>query len=244
VISQRLAQRWSPGEPLPVGKRIKLGLVDSKNPWITIVGVAGDIPHDTFDRAPRATFYVPYQQAPNRFMDIGIRTAGDPLRMVPAVSAAIRGVDAEQPITDIRTLQTAIRHQATGLTYVAVMMGIFGVLALVLASVGVYGVMSYLVSEQTHEIGIRMALGAPRNLVLRMLFRRGLVTAIGGLACGLPVAFLFARLLASLIFGVDAADAVTFVGIPAALLLAAAAAIYVPARRAMRIDPIVALRHD
>jgi putative ABC transport system permease protein len=104
--------------------------------------------------------------------------------------------------------------------------------------------MSYLVSEQTHEIGIRMALGAPRGTVLQILFRRGLLTAAAGLACGLPVAFGFARLLASLIFGVDAADAVTFIGIPAALLGAAAIAIYVPARRAMRIDPIVALRYE
>jgi putative ABC transport system permease protein len=244
VISQRLAQRWFPGEPLPLGKRIKLGAADAKNPWITIAGVAGDVTHDVFDRAPRAVLYVPYAQSPNRFMDIGIRTAGDPMRLVPAVSAAIRSVDAEQPITEVRTLLTAMHHQATGLTYVAVMMGIFGVLALVLAAVGVYGVMSYLVSEQTHEIGIRMALGAPRTTVLHMLFRRGLLTAAAGLACGLPVAFFFARLLASLIFGVDAADAVTFIGIPAALLLAAAIAIYVPARRAMRIDPIVALRYE
>jgi putative ABC transport system permease protein len=244
VISQRLAQRFFPGEPLPLGKHIKLGLADSQSPWITIVGVAGDVPHDVFDRSPRATLYVPYLQSPARFLDIGIRTAGDPMRLVPAVTAAIRSVDAEQPITQVRTMSTAMHHQATGLTYVAVMMGIFGLLALLLAAVGVYGVMSYLVSEQTHEIGIRMALGAPRTTVLNMLFRRGLLTAGAGLAVGLPIAFFFARLLASLIFGVDAADTVTFTGIPAALLAAAAIAIYVPARRAMRIDPIVALRYE
>ena len=139
---------------------------------------------------------------------------------------------------------TAMHHQATGLTYVAVMMGIFGVLALVLAAVGVYGVMSYLVGEETHEIGIRVALGAPCTRVLNMLFRRGLLTAAAGLAAGLPVAFFFARLLASLIFGVDATDLATFTAIPAALLLSAAVATYIPAHRAMRIDPIVALRYE
>jgi len=244
VISQRLAQRFFPGEPLPLGKHIKIGASDSQSPWLTIVGVAGDVTHDVYDRSPRATLYVPCMQSPARFMDIGIRTAGDPMRLAPAVTAAIRSVDAEQPINQVRTMVTAMHHQATGLTYVAVMMGIFGVLALVLAAVGVYGVMSYLVSEQTHEIGIRMALGAPRTTVLKVLFRRGLVTAGAGLAVGLPIAFFFARLLASLIFGVDAADAATFTGIPAALLAAAAIAIYVPARRAMRIDPIVALRYE
>ena len=242
VISQRLAQRFFPAEPLPIGKRIKLGTADSTSPWMTIVGVAGDVPHDIYDRIPRAMLYVPYQQNATRLMDIGIRTAGDPMRLAPAVTAAIRGVDAGQPITHVRSMVTAMHEQATGLTYVAVMMGIFGVLALVLAAVGVYGVMAYLVTEQTHEIGIRMALGAPRTSVLRMLFWRGMTTAGIGLTLGLPVAFVFARLLASLIYGVDAADIVTFAGIPAALLVAAAIAIYVPARRAMRIDPVVALR--
>ena len=244
VISQRLAQRWFPGEPLPIGKHIKLGPPDSTMPWMSIIGVVGDLTHDVFDRVPRPTLYLPFQQSPARFMDVGIRTGGDPMRLVPSVTAAIRSVDAEEPITQVRTMLTAMHHQATGLTYVAVMMGIFGVLALVLAAVGVYGVMSYLVGEETHEIGIRVALGAPRTRVLNMLFRRGLLTAAAGLAAGLPVAFFFARLLASLIFGVDATDLATFTAIPAALLLSAAVATYIPAHRAMRIDPIVALRYE
>jgi putative ABC transport system permease protein len=127
---------------------------------------------------------------------------------------------------------------------VEVFMGIFGVLALVLAAIGVYGVMAYLVSEQTHDIGVRMALGAPRHNVMRMVFRRGLVTAIVGLALGLPVAYWLARQLEHLIFGVQANDPATFVGIPLALLAATALAILIPARRAMQIDPIVALRYE
>ena len=243
VVSQKLARTWWPKES-PVGHRIKLGRPDSKAPWITIVGVVEDVAHATYDRNPRAAIYVPFQQAPALWMDVGIRTAGDPLRLAPAVIGAVRSVDAEQPITAMRTMERSIHNQAIGLNYVAVMMAIFGSIALVLSAVGVYGVMAYLVSEQTHEIGIRMALGAPRDNVLRMVFRRGMITTAIGLAVGLPLAYGFARLMASLIYGVTASDPVTFVGIPLALVGAAALAIYVPARRAMKIDPIVALRYE
>jgi len=245
VISQRLARKYFPNEPAPIGKRIKLAVSpDDKAPWITIVGEVGDVVHNIYDRGPRATLYVSYRQFPSRFMDVGMRTAGDPMLVVPAVMAAIRSVDPEQPITEVRSLETAMHQNATGLNYMAVLMGIFGILALTLSAVGVYGVMAYLVSEQTHEIGIRMALGAPRAEVLGMVFRRGMVTAAVGLAVGLPLAYGFARLLSSLVFGVTATDPATFTGIPLALGLASALAIYVPARRAMKIDPIVALRYE
>ena len=241
LVSEKMARHWWKGES-PIGKRIKLGAADSKNPWMTIVGVVGDITHDPYDHEPRATMYLPYQQAPALWMDVGVRTAGDPLRLAPAIIGAIRSVDPEQPITDMRTMAKAMHNQAIGLNYMAVLMGIFGVIALVLSGIGVYGVMAHLVSEQTHEIGIRMALGAPRESVLRMLFRRGMITTAIGLLVGLPLAYGFARLMASLIYGVTASDPVTFAGIPLTLMVAAALAIYIPARRAMKIDPVVALR--
>jgi len=243
VVSKRLVERWFKNES-PIGKHVKLGPPDSKEPWLTVVGIVGDLPHDPYERQPRPTLYIPYLQSPALWMDIGVRTAGDPLRVAPSVTAAIRAVDAEEPITEMQTMERAIHNRSIGLNYMAVLMGIFGLVALVLSAVGVYGVMAYLVSEQTREIGIRMALGAPKVNVLQMILRRGMLTTLAGLAIGLPLAFGFSRLMASLIYGVNATDPVSFLGIPLALVGAAALAVYIPARRAMNIDPIVALRYE
>jgi putative ABC transport system permease protein len=243
VVSERFARRWF-GSESPLDKRIKLGLPDSTNPWLTIVGVVGDVMHNPYDRQPRATMYRPYQQAPSNGMDLGVRITGDPLRLAPAILAAIRAVDPEQPVTRVMTLERSIHDRAIGLNYMAWLMGIFGVLALVLSAVGVYGVMAHLVSEETHEIGIRMALGASRPSVLGMVLRRGMGTTLIGLAVGIAMAFGLARLVASLIYGVSAADPTTFVGIPLALIATAVVAIVIPARRATKVDPILALRYE
>jgi putative ABC transport system permease protein len=243
LISEHMAERWWKSES-PIGRHIKIGDPDAKSDWMTIVGVVGDVVHDPYDRAPRRAIYVPYRQAPMLWMDIGVRTAGDPMALAPAVTAAIRSVDPEQPITDMRSMEKQIHNRAIGLNYMAALMGVFGAIALLLSAIGVYGVMSYLVSEQTHEIGVRVALGAARGSVLRMILRRGLTTTGVGLAIGLPLAYAFARLMESLVFGVAATDPVTFISIPLALIAAASLAIYVPARRAMNIDPIVALRYE
>ena len=244
AISQRLAREWWPGGASPLGRRIRIGDSSRARPWVTIVGVVGDVMYSVFDRAPHATLYVPYTQSPRERMDIGVRAAGDPTRLIPAIAAAIHAVDPEQPVTDVRTVEAQIRDDAFGLTYVAALLGIFGALGLALSSIGVYGVMAYLVSEQTHEIGIRMALGAPRQRVMRTVFLRGFATTAAGLATGIVAAYILARLMASLIWGVGAGDPVTFTAIPIALAAAASLAIYIPARRAMSIDPMAALRHE
>jgi len=244
VISERMAQRFWPNQPVPVGKRIKLALPEAPGQWLTIVGVVGDVKQDVWDRDPRATLYVPFVQAPSRWMDIAVRTDKDPLLLARAVTAAVRSVDSDEPISNLATMEKRIHDNGIGMTYVAILMGVFGVLALTLSAIGVYGVMAYLVSEQTHDIGVRVALGASTWNVLGMVFRRGMATTAIGLAAGLTASYGLARLMASLIFGVSASDPATFVGIPLTLIAAAALAILVPARRASRIDPIAALRHD
>jgi putative ABC transport system permease protein len=226
----------------PLGQHI--AVKDSKRPPMTVVGVVGNMMHNPYDREPLRTLYVPYRQEPVRWMDIGVRTAGNPLMVAPSVSAAVRAIDAEQPVSDMQSMEKAIHNRGIGLQYVEIFMAVFGVLALVLSAVGVYGVMAYMVSEQTHDIGLRMALGAPRTLVMRTIFRRGMLTALAGLAVGLPIGFWLALVTQSLIYGVTAKDPATFIGIPLVLLAATAVAIFVPARRAMSIDPIVALRYE
>jgi putative ABC transport system permease protein len=243
AISQRLAERWWKGES-PIGKRIRIGGSDSTSEWMTIVGVVTDLWHNPFERTPRPTLYVPFQQQPALWMDIGVRTAGDPLLLASAVTAAIHSLDPDQPITEMHSMTKSIHDRALGMNYVATLMGVFGAIALLLSAIGVYGVMAYMVSEQTRDIGIRVALGASRGSILGAIFRRGMLVTGAGLVVGLPAAYALARLLASLIYGVSATDPATFIGIPLALIAATALAIYVPARRAMRIDPIVALRYE
>ncbi|MDE3138154.1 MAG: FtsX-like permease family protein, partial [Acidobacteriota bacterium] len=168
--------------------------------------------------------------------------SGDPNSLVATARQRIAAIDPDMPIYDVQTLERRISDSMIGLGYVAVMMAVLGVIALVLACVGVYGVMSFSVAERTHEIGIRMALGAQRGEVLRLVLRHGLLLAGIALAIGLPLSLGLSGLLASLVFGVSATDPLTFAGVSALLLLVAMAACYFPARRAMRIDPVIALR--
>jgi predicted permease len=242
VINEHAARRWF-GNTDPVGRHIRVS-GDKGAKWMTIVGVTGNTMQSVFDRGPRRMLFVPLVQQPRTSMDIALRTAGDPLRLAPAVTAAVRSVDREQPVTDVATMQTLVEHEATGILYVAGMLGVFGMLALGLAAIGVYGMMAYLVNEQTHEIGIRMALGASQGSVLQMVFRRGLTMTLSGVGLGLAMAYGMARLLAALLWGVSASDPMTFGGIPLVLVAAAGLAIYIPARRAVQTDPMVALRHD
>jgi predicted permease len=241
VVSELMARRWWPAGVSPIGSRLRVG---GKGPWVTVVGTVGDIEHSVTFHGLNPTVYVPYAQAPERGMDIGIRAAVDAGSLAPAVRAAIRAVDPEQPITNLNTMTELIRQEAFVFAYMATLMGIFGLVALVLSAVGVYGVTAFVISGQTHEIGIRIALGAPRGRVLGMLFRRGMLAASVGLAAGLIPAYGLARLMKAVVFGVSSVGPAVLVGIPLALAGAAALAIYIPARRAVRIDPIAALRNE
>jgi len=210
VVSESMAQRLWPGKD-PVGKRIKAGALSSTSPWITIVGVAADTRHEVYDRSFRSVLYRPFQQDPGRAMDFAVRSAGDPMQLAGPLRAAISSVDRDRPIELPESMATKIRKQASGLRYVAGLMGTFGFLALLLAAMGVYGVMAYSVGERRHEIGIRMALGARRADVLRNVMWRGLSLTLTGLAIGLPLALALAQLLASFLYGVSTWDAPVFV---------------------------------
>ena len=216
----------------------------SHTPWLTVVGIVGDIKYDWFDRGPQPTIYSSYRQDPRPYTYLSIRASGDPTAIIPAVRGQIAGVDSEQPVFNLKTLERVISESVVGLSYVAVMMTILGLIALVLASVGVYGVMAYSVTERTHEIGIRMTLGAGKSDVLRMVMGKGLVLTGTGLVIGMAMSVGLAQLLANLIFGVSATDFSIFGGVAFALATASLLACYIPARRASRVDPMVALRYE
>ena len=243
VVSQSFARRYFQEES-PIGKFIKRGAEDSKSPWIRIVGVVGDIRYNFLGSKETPPIYLPYQQAPEGFCFMAIRTEGDPSLFAAAVRSQIQGIDPDQPVSRIMTLQKVISDGLVGFSYVAVMLSVLGIMALVFAAVGVYGVMAYSVTERTHEIGVRMALGAPKRAVLRLILRRGLIIATMGLSIGLPIAWALAQFMTSMFFGVSPTDFATFGGITLLMSLITLLACYLPARRAMQVDPIIALRYE
>ena len=243
MVSKLMAARYWPGED-PIGKRVREGRPDRKNPWMTVVGVVADAKYNPYFEAIDGTVYVPYAQDADSNCAFLLRTAGDPLTFVPAVRAKIASVDPDQPIYEPKTLARLTWEELIGISFIATMMAVLGLIALVLASSGVFGVMAHSVTERTHEIGIRLALGASPKQVLRWIAGRGIRLAVIGLVIGFALAYVLARLLSSLIYGVSAADPVIFVGVPAALAVVAITACYLPARRAMKVEPMVALRYE
>jgi len=243
VISESLGRRYWPAESA-IGKQIKLGRDDAATSWMTVVGIVGDIKYDWSDRGPQPTIYSSYHQDPRPYTYLSIRASGDPTAIIAVVRSQIAAVDSEQPVFNVKTLERVISESVVGLSYVAVMMTVLGLIALVLASVGVYGVMAYSVTERTHEIGIRMTLGAGKSEVLRLVMVKGLVLTGAGLVIGMAMSVGLAQLLANLIFGVSATDLSIFGGVAIALATASLLACYIPARRASRVDPMIALRYE
>ena len=243
IISEDTARRYWPNSTA-LGRKIKLGAADSKEPWLTVVGVVENVRYNWFLTIERPAIYRPYTQVGRAWTYVALRTSGDPMALVAGVRHRIATLDAELPVFEAMTLEKVISESVLGLAYVAVMMTVLGAIALVLACVGVYGVMAYAVSERTREIGIRVALGAGRRDVLRMVIGRGVIVTGIGLSIGFVLSLALARLLASFIFGVSATDWQIFGGISLALAAAAITACYVPARRATGIDPVEALRYE
>jgi putative ABC transport system permease protein len=219
-----------------------------------IVGVVGHVKHFGLDADTQSKiqyqFYMPVVQVPDKFltgfggMTLVVRTEGDPALMAAPVKETILAIDKDQPVIAVRTMQHVLADSISQRRFTMLLLGLFAGLALVLASVGIYGVMSYTVAQRTHEIGVRMALGARPAAVLRMVVRQGMMLAGTGVALGLPIALALTRFMASFLFGVSATDPLTFIAIPLILAGVALAACFVPARRATKVDPMVALRYE
>jgi putative ABC transport system permease protein len=242
IINETMARRNFSGED-PIGRRLSVTLGD-ETPMREIIGVVGDVKHRGLTRDSDAEVYVPYPQLLWPGMNIVARTTGNPLSIVAAVRSEAFAIDRNQPVATIRTMEQYLNDSIANQRFSTTLLGLFAALALSLAVVGIYGVMSYLVTQRTQEIGIRLALGASPRDVLRMVVRQGMTLTISGLAIGLALSLAATRMLANLLHGVSTTDPATFAGVSLVLLCAALLACYLPARKATKVDPLVALRHD
>ena len=244
IVNQVMAKKYWPGEDA-IGKRINFGDADPNNiKWFTIVGVVADIHHQGLDVDPKPEFYLPHPQRAYRGMILTVRSAQDPRALIPTLRKEIGAIDPDQPLANVRTLETVASESIAPRRMSVVLLGAFAGIALLLAAVGIYGVISYLVVQRTHEIGVRMALGAQRQDVLRMVVGHALKLVGIGALIGLVLAFLSTRALAALLYSVSAFDLTTFLFVTITLAGVALLASYIPALRATRADPMIALSHN
>ncbi len=237
------AQLWPNQDPL--GKRISFpGSEKRPQPWRTVVGVVKDVSQYALDKQPPMQIYVPHAQFPTGFSTIVVKTDTDPTAMTNAIRREILAVDKDQAVFNVTTLEQLMGESILIRKFFMLLLLVFAALALVLAAVGIYGVMSYVASQRTHEIGIRMALGAQASDVMKLIIGNGMVLAMIGVAAGLAGAFALTRVMTGVLFGVTATDTVTFVTVSVGLIVIALVACYLPARRATKVDPLVALRYE
>jgi putative ABC transport system permease protein len=232
-----------------LGKRLRFGAQD--DPWCEIVGVVGHVRQNGLDEEGRPGIYRPWTQIRRsmadgymRAMDLIVKTSVEPMRLAAPIRGEVRALDRDQPLGNVRTLESYVEQTVAPRRFSMTLAGVFAAVALVLGAVGLYGVLSYTVAQRAREIGIRMALGARRGDVLRLVIRQGMLLALAGVAAGVAASLALTRLMSSLLFGVSATDAPTFVSITLLLLLVALVACYLPARRASKVDPLIALRYE
>lgn len=246
IVNRRLAEHFWPGED-PTGKRMKIGPADSPNPWAVVAGVVGDVRQGGLYGEQDFGIYVPYAQERRGFVaprDLVVRTTGDAAQLASAVRQAVWAVDKDQPISNVRTMDHVLATAVSRERFQTLLLALFATLALALACVGLYGVISYAVVQRTHEIGVRMALGAQPGDVLRLVINQGMLLMLIGLVLGIGGAFAVTRVMTEMLFGVTATDPLTFAGVPIVLGVIALLACYIPARRATKVDPLVALRYE
>jgi putative ABC transport system permease protein len=245
IINQTLARQFFPHQD-PIGKRIKPGIGNGykTEPMREIVGVVGDVRQYGLAAPPGPEVYVSLAQSPLGSMNFVVRTNVDPLSIVGAVRSEMKGIDSDLPFYGVQTFNEYFSQAFTQPRFLTWLLGLFAALALALAAVGLYGLVSYSATRRTHEIGVRMALGAQRRDVMRLILVQGARLALLGIAIGLLAAFGLTRLMASLLYGISASDPLTFAAVAIVLLAVALLACYIPARRAMRVDPMIALRYE
>ena len=244
IVNEALASRYWPNEDA-IGKRLgSFEEVPGKQEWLEIVGVVGNVRHKAIETEVMEEVYFPYQQSPGNFMNLVVRTASDPTSIVPAIRSQILSIDKDQPVSDVMTMEQRVAKSVAAKRFVMFLLGTFSILALGLAAVGIYGVMAYLVTQRTQEIGVRMALGAQKRDVLKLVVMKGMVLAIIGTTIGLVASLALTRVMRSLLFEVTPTDWLTFVTASTVLLIVALLACYIPARRATKLDPLIALRYE
>jgi predicted permease len=247
IINETMAREYWPNGDA-VGRRFTLGEPDEEEPWFTIVGVVADVRQMGIDVPVKGEMYLPYGQialydfyAPR---DLALRTKGDPSSLMGAVREAIRSVDPDQPISNVATMEEVLGREASQRQLGMILLTAFAVLALLLASLGIYGVLAYFVAQHRNEIGVRLALGASPARILLLVLQKGMKLTLLGVAIGLAASFVLTRLMTSLLFGVKAVDPLTFAAVPVLLAGVALLACWIPARRAAKVDPMVALRYE
>ena len=244
IVDEYMAQQLWPDQD-PISKRFHIGgVTETTSPWITIVGVAGRVKQYTLDSDSRIAFYLPHTQYPTRAMNVVLRSSTEPSALAAAVKQQIHELDSDLPLYNVLTMQRRVDESLARRRFTMLLLGVFAGIALALATIGIYGVMAYLVSQGTREIGIRMAMGATQESILGLIVGKGMALALCGAAVGVLGALALTRLLRSLLFGVGATDGLTFSTIPVLLILIALVASYIPARRAARVDPAASLRHE
>ena len=242
LISESFARKFFPGQD-PIGKRLQVFMAEDPA-WTEIVGIVGDVRYDNLTAEAEPFVYYPHPELTYEFMTLVIRTAGDPAEIAPVVRREIAAIDPDQPVSDVRTMTQVMADTVARARFNTLLLGIFAGLATLLAAVGIFGVMSYSVQLRTREIGLRMALGAQPSRVLMLVLRQGLLLTVIGIGVGLAGALALSRVMSGLLYGVTASDPATFVAIVIVLAVVSLIACYIPARRATRVDPLIALKYE
>ena len=243
IVDQTMAQSFWPNQD-PIGKRIKRQRRGGEGTWMTVVGLVGDIKTDGFDQPDQPHVYLPIYQNPGYAMAVYLRTEPRPESLGQPLRQQVQAVDPNLPVFDVKSLEEIVSDSLVQRRFGMQMLGLFGFVALLLAAIGIYGVMSYAVTQRTREMGIRLALGAQPRDVRKLVVRQGVTLAVVGVLIGLAGSFALTRLMANLLFGVRATDPLTFALIAVLLTVVALVACYLPARRATKVDPLEVLRYE